>query len=146
MLVERSASPQPPARSTRSRDTTASDRPGTWSVRIMVVTAALTPLGGVPTAIVSPTSLRAVPVVLMASPVPPDDSPGVMVAILRFRTILVTWCEFAVLLSRPCRQQKLRSIWIAVELVAAAWWAVRVPGLAAIGDMTGPFRGRLTDP
>ena len=54
MLVARSASPYPPASNTLSRLTTASDRPGTPLARIIVVTAAATPLGGTPVVIASP--------------------------------------------------------------------------------------------
>jgi hypothetical protein len=87
-FAARSANPQPPASNTLSRDTTASETPGTPPLRIMVFTAALTPRGGVPTAIVSPIPPGSVPVVLMASPVSPADSPGTVVAVLRFRTIM----------------------------------------------------------
>ena len=45
-----SAAPKPAAQRTRSRSTTAMDRPGTWAARIMLVTAACTAGGAAPTA------------------------------------------------------------------------------------------------
>jgi len=76
VLPARSARPYPAAKWSRSRSTTATDRPGMFPVRIIVATVVAVPAGGVPVEIVANGSGVAV---CMMCPCPAGSARPVMV-------------------------------------------------------------------